>query len=754
MTSKEIESLYDQEQFEAALKAAAAFLADDPADTTVLYLKARCLLELSMAPEDEQQADDLINKAYNAFSDVLAVNEHHREAREYRAYIASYSGFITGKDEAVLADFSRLMEKGDDTARLRYLQWRYTAHLRQDNSDAAIEDMKAVIDTAAKVYSNDQPLRNELVAKIYYTLGEVFLLNKDDVATALVNYRQAFDHAVYQRDYLPVAKLALENEDYTFAEKLLEVLPVVLDDVDDDFVSLLRQVQEIFEHNRELPVALMYCKATAAFPGIMLGENEQDVVLEQISLGKKMMQLYPEVEYFCNYAARAFFNVGQYAEAMPYLEKGIAIRPHPLTLARWCYARYKQDGIFPSAWPDSDYDFPHDWYEAGVICSQWEVTEEPAKQQLLLFRNYLYGKGIDLYKAYWFGNGGSAKAQQALHFAVCCNNYGISLYELKQYKEAIEIHTIGYNISPFWEQLDSRALAYQDAGQYEKAVEDWATLLTSYSDVLDFEHYVANHDRLMYAYVSEIRDDEKALYWYESFMKAYDNGLSAEIENLQAEAYKQVMYHLNRMKTARGLIEGDTDDLSLRIGLLEKHLEQHADDSDAYFNLMQLYFKNNQYEHCAGCATNRLSIGGLNEIPVVSRVKIYYFRAKACIKLGNYKQAMEDLLQCETLTNGDPQSTGEDFFRIYGYLAETALALEDNKTAIAYAAKSIDINIRNNWNWDEVTAGICFTLACALKNDGRKKEAMKQLKLIVENFPAYEKAAEKMKEWKSKWNFL
>jgi tetratricopeptide (TPR) repeat protein len=756
MNMKEIESLYENQEFDAALDAANASLAQEPANKDLLYIKARCLFELSLRTEDQEHSTAQIKEAYALCSEVLAIDPAHNGALSYRAYIGVYCYYIEGQEEQTISDCTALINQAKDVSVTRYLEWRSQAYIRQQHPAAALEDLQRIISEAGNFYPNDQPQRNELLSATYFSMARILETITGDIPAALEQYRQSFSHSPYQSRFLPVAKLALDHGDYDLAASILDILPTSLEDVSDEFVELLETIKQLYHSSNPVPpkVALMYCTSTAAFPDIVLtAEDETDVTLQQVSLGKKLMQQFPDEAYYCNYTGRALFRAGQYADALPYTEKGIAIRPYPMTVARWAYAKYKTTGSFPETYPPAVHDTPYDWYEAGVAFGEWEAKGKQAVKQWELMLDYLYGNAIKLYKAYWFENSGSAKAHHPHHFAMCCNNYGINLSRLGRYEEAVEIHTIGYNISPFWEQLDSRAYACRDAGKYDQAAEDWAALL-EYSNMLEPVKLAATYNLLIDLWMSNLNNHEKAAYWYDQFMEVYDGGLSDEIAQLPADEQEAAQQQVNEITTSRGLIQGSPGDLPQRIRLLEKHLEQYPDDSNGYFNLMQLYYENKQYEHCIGCATSRLSLGGLEEIPIYSQARIYYFRGRAYIHTRNFEKGMQDMLLVQQLTAGDSQTVDSDLFNIYGYLAEAALGLGDYKAAASYATKSLEINDSNTWKWDQVTANIALIRATALKNDGQQKEAVRILKEILERVPDRQEAAQKLKEWKSRWSFF
>lgn len=466
MTIKEIEKLYEEQQFDIALNAANALLANHPGSKELLYIKARCSFDLSLATRSATQAAQLMQGAYNAFNEVLALDPAHAGALPYRAYIGAYSAFVENEAAQAIADCTQLLKDADAASRLRYLEWRAQGSLRQDNTHAALADIQQIITEAPAAYSEEQPLRNVLLGTMHYTAATILHTHQKNSAAALEQYHAALAHAPWQHDYVPAARLAMELGDYDFTSTLLTIIPRTLTAVTDEFADLLESTRDAYERNPTQSAAHLYCYATATFPEITLATDDtQDIRLQQISLGKKLIQEFPEEGYFWNYTGRALFLAGQYANALPYFEKGIALKPLPMTLARWAYAKYKTEGRFPETLPAIQHDMPYDWYEAGVSFNGWQVRGDAAKTAREQLVNYIYSRAIQQYKAYWFENSGSAYAHHEHHFAMCCNNYGISLANLERYEEAIDIHTIGYKMSPFWEQINSRGYANRSAGR-------------------------------------------------------------------------------------------------------------------------------------------------------------------------------------------------------------------------------------------------------------------------------------------------
>lgn len=744
MNLDEIERLYIEGAYTEAITKLETFLQDYPENVRGWDLLGLSQLENARGTSNRDLAVAMYEAAYEAFSQVLALDPVHQDARLHRALMGA--NVLTDREDETINDCNVLMEIGDAELTTRALLYRFQVWVMKNETDKAVADMQRSLEIYQELYANDLPQRNLAEFQCYTRIGDVYY-HMENKPAALENYKRAFNSAVFNNRLYSTISFALDMADYDFVADMLQVA-LSAGDSPEDMLRLLKQVQQLLNEGvRNANLAREFCKGTTEFWHHFYGDDHSEGTLEQISAGKKFIAQYPEEAYFYHYTATAFFNIDSYTEALPWYEKSLALRPYPYSIVRWYYTSFKVTGHFPESWPDIDHAVPYDWYAAGVILSEaLQHENDPAvKQAATRLKRAVYKKAFDLYHAYWYENRGSSAAGQSHHFAMCCNNYGISLYELGIYAEAAHVHTIGYNLSPFWEQLESRADAWHSMGRLAEAIADRRTILDHYRDLLPLMYYVSIHERMIDDLCTLERYDE-ALELYEKILNEYDSWIVGDMEELDEYDRNTITYNIDRIKTGRAFIRTNSaNDLNERILALETHLTEKPDDSDAYFNLMYLYFDNAQYEHCIGAINNRISIGSIEKLPVISQMKIYYFRGKANLKLERYKAAIADMEQTLRIMAGGNENDNSPNYRfgVYAFLAEAWLGEKDYEQCLLYGRQCLDIYVANNWAWDRECSAIRYTMALAYEAQDNITSCKKMIDLILENDPGFQPAAEK-----------
>ncbi|NSL89996.1 hypothetical protein ECE50_024360 [Chitinophaga sp. Mgbs1] len=742
MYLEELEQLYNEQAYTVATIQLEAYLQEHATSAQAWHLMGLCKLEIAKSAETREEATEVYTSAYHAFSEALTHDSAHIQARLHRAYMGA--NVIDGKADTTLSDCEQLIDNGDDELTTKALLYRFQVWVLLNETDKALADMHRNLDIYESLYKDDLPQLNVARFQCNTRIGDVYYHN-DDKPAALDYYRKAFHCTVYNNRSLSTIYFALEMEDYDFAADMLHIMTTAGEYSEEDMLALLRKIkQQLDEGLQHAALAREFCWGTIDYWHHFYGEDEAEGTLEQISTGKRFIAQYPEESYFYHFTATALFNIGSYGESLPYYEKATAISAYPSTIIRWYYAMYKTTGQFPASWPETDYSVPFDWYSAGVICGELVQQEQqtPGREQLLQLKKYLYKKAFDIYHPYWYSNTGSSYAGHPHHFAMCCNNYGITLFELGDFEEATRVHNIGYNMSPFWEQLESRAEAWHAQEKYAEAVTDRQTILNNFTSTLPLVYYVSIHERIIED-LTTLERYEEALALYHKILQEYDEWIAADMQELSAEECDSIIYNIDRIKTDRAFIKTGTDgDLTERIEALEAHLTEKPDDSDAYFNLMYLYFEGGRYEHCIGAINNRISIGGIARLPLVSQMKIYYFRGKAALKLGKYQPAISDMLQTLDIMSGggEADNTPNNRCGVFAFLAEAYLGAGDTDNSITYGQKCIQIYKTMNWSWDNECVNFYFILAQAYAASEDNSHCKKMLDKILENTPGHEPA--------------
>ncbi|CAL1520547.1 hypothetical protein [Chitinophaga sp. MM2321] len=750
MYLEELERLYHEQAYTVAAAQLENYLKDHAEEPPAWHLMGLCKLEIAKAAENSEAAIEAYDAAYAAFSKALSYDPKHIQARVHRAYMGA--NVMEHKEDETISDCQVLLDGGDEELMTKALLYRFQVWILKNETEKALADMQQSQEIYRSLYHDDLPQLNVALFQCYTRMGDVYF-HLDDKTRALGFYREAFAYTVYNNRTLSTIHFALEMADYDFAADMLHLMITAGEQEEAELLKLLRKVKELLDEGLQHPaLAKEYCWGTIDLWNEFYGDDDDEGTLEQISTGKRFIAQNPGEPYFYHYTATAFFNIGSYGESLPYYEKAIASRPYPSTIVHWYYASYKANGHFPESWPDTDYSIPYDWYTAGIICSEIMQLygDEATRLPLLQLKKFLYKKAFDLYSPYWFENKGTSYAGHPHYFAMCCNNYGITLFELGDFEEAVRIHTIGYNMSAFWEQLESRADALHSLNKLEEAITDRKNILAIFRSSLPLMYYVSIHERIIED-LTTLDHHEEALSLYNKILEEYDTWISRDMEDLEDYDRDTITYNIDRIKTGRAFIKtASEDDLAERIQALENHLVEKPDDSDAYFNLMYLYFDNAQYAHCIGAINNRISIGGIDKLPVVSRMKIYYFRGKAALKLGKYRAAITDMMQTlDIMADGDESDNSpNNRFGVYAFLAEALLGVQEYDSSIEYGLKCVEVYKKMNWGWDNESSGFNYTIALAYEGKGNITACKKIIDRILENDPGYQPAIAKKVAWK------
>ncbi|HVI46978.1 MAG TPA: hypothetical protein VM802_19015 [Chitinophaga sp.] len=741
----ELERLYNEQAYTLAATQLEIYLQTHSNEAPAWHLLGLCKLEMAKNVENNQEALETHTAAYEAFTQALIIDPTHIQARLYRAH--TDAGFLYQYTDTTLSDCEYLISHGDTEVAIKARQYRYQVYMTLQDIEKGKAEMEHCLELYESLYRNNLPRLNVARFQCYTDIGDLYYYSSEN-HISLDYYKEAFKYAVHNNRSLATANFAILMNDHDFVAHMLPVILTGEENGSEELFRLLQSIKQLLDDGlQHAGLARAFCWGSVTYWQRFFGDDEYEGTLEQISLGKRFIAAYPQESYFYHYTATAFFNIGSYHESLPYYEKAINIRPYPSTIIRWYYANFRTTGALPDSWPDTDHIVPYDWYTAGVISSEIIQQEQDAaaRNALLQVKKFLYRRSFQLYYSYWYENSGSSYAGHPHHYAMCCNNYGITLYELSDYEEAVRVHTIGYNMSPFWEQLESRADAYHSLGNAEAAVNDRKAILSSFTNTLPLMYYVSIHERIIEDLTSLERHEE-ALELYNKILGEYDTWIAREMEELDNYERDTITYNIDRIKTGRAFIRsGSANDLAERIRALEMHLEEKPDDSDAYFNLMYLYFDNGQYEHCIGAINNRISIGGITQLPVVSQMKIYYFRGKAALKLHRYKACIADmLLTLNIMRQGDDSDNSpNNRVGVYAFLSEAYLGEHDYKTSIDYGQQCMQIYKGMNWSWDKEASSFYYTTALAYEAHGDTAACRKLIDRILEHDAVFQPAVDK-----------
>jgi len=738
---EQLQSLFNQGDYHKCLEEINLLLLFNPQHIDALILKSKCLYQVALneaAPDDT----DGFTAACNSFEEVLKLSPSNEEALSFIAYI---NIFITQSNVAKAIGYcTQLTASPDPEIRGRAFGYRHQGYYLTGNFDLALEDIVSLIKLTRETYSKHLPTLDQELGDIYFRKGKVHLEGYGDHVKALEAFRQVLKHRHTDfRVYCRIADIAIDNGDYDTAGEAA-ILAFFSDTVEEeDRLALYHRLDEL-NHQGVIHQPVIQ----ALFIGQRIfAEAVGTDTTEILNFAKQYIKIYPDWYVAHHYAGAALYDVQSYEAALPYLVKSLELGGTAFSLQRFIETAYHVNGELPEIkkWPDGP---PVDYYNAGVIFAEFEelMAGTLVAPELLKIRTEFYRISYEGFYDYFYNNKGKAGFNEGHIFAMCCNNYGMALREGGEYKQAVKVHTLGYSISPFWEQSSNLGAALLRLERYEEAIAAFKQALEIGRDYLDFAYYIQLKGDILTATFALGRTDEvKALLErteeeYNNFIRDHGAELSEEELFILSERYITVQNTRHDL-----LSKASTEDA---IKAWQEQLAKHPDDNSAWFMLMQNYYQQKDYHQCIACANNYLSVKG-KAIKPESSLKVYYMRGVSYLNTEKYKQAKQDLI--EALNQIDPTDEGmqSSICNVSMLLAKCCYLQQEWEECKTYALSTVDCYNINGWKWDEDCFATVLRYADACMATGDKQAAIGTVNTVLEMSPGNEEALKRKKEWKS-----
>jgi len=738
-----LQSIYNEGNFQECLEAVNLFLLFNPQNLEGLLLKAKCAYQLSY---NNENTDELLATAIRSFEELLKLTPDHEEAMLYLTYI---NIFITGANlQGSIMYCDQLMASIHLDTRIKAITYRQEAHYQTGDIDSALKDLDLLI-KLNKAHTVENPsLADQEQGSFHAKKANLYLYHKNDPAKALEIFKEGLVHRYKDVNiYCLIANLALDCEDYELGGEVAQIALFSGSadaDTDEDLITLYYRLNELTGRgvvNRPIIYAMFI--ALKIYP-----ERLKCDTVEMLNFAQHYIKKYPDWLIPYHYAGATLYEAKSYDEALPYLQKSMELGGLALGLQRFIEVSYRIKGQLPTIekWPK---DSPVMYYNAGVSFfyeSENSISNSAIARELLQIRTKFYKISYDGFYDYFYNDKGDSADNEPHIFAVCCNNYGIALSELGEYETAVEVHKLGYALSPFWEQLSSLATALFALQRYEDVI-DVVEQATAYSsEYFGFEDYIDLKGKQLTAIHDLGRKDEARELLigieeeYSNFINTYGNELDEQELFVLSQRYIVVQ------NIRQDLLDGES--LEDATQTWKEQLDKNPDDNSSWYMLMQNYYQLKDYNRCIACANNYQSVKG-DAITVDSVQKVYFMRGMSYLNLENYISAKENL----NILLGTCQPRNENEESIICdtnmSLAQCSYALKQWDECINFSLAAIACYDRNGWKWDETWIKAALQYADACKATGEADAAMETVKNILKVAPENEEALQRKREWKS-----
>lgn len=748
-TLQDSESLYKQGNFSACLESLNTFLLFNNDQVEALLLKAKCEYEIA-AYSAQQDEDDhsLFTIAYNSFEYILQLQPTEETAMLYAVYINAFIIHINLPEAKVYCDILALSD--DEAVRVKALQYRRKINFSLGEIDLVLEDLDLTITYYRDLFHDNRSMLDQELSPLYLEKAEIYLWHKKDAQKVFETFNQGKTHSFnYALTNCNIANLALDEEQFEIAgEAALRAVKYGDDESRQDLLDLYQRINELNLRNKlDKGLAYTLLLALRIYSEVLTDDGET------LSLTKKYIDLYPDWHVPHHFAGTFWFDRKHYEKAFPYLKRSLELGGMAPGIRRYIEAGYHLTGQLPELknWPD---DNPEAFYNAAVdfyYLTETEISNESLAPELLKIRTKLYEISYNGFYNYFYNNipiAAETSENQVHTFAKCSNNYGIALTEMGEFERAVEVHTLGYSLSPFWEQLSSWGNALKKSGRFEEAIDVLGTAASYYfENYMYFSNYLEIRGEVLQM-TYELGRVAEARELLDQITSDYDGYITANQGNLTEEQ----LFELNEkyiivQNTRYDLLnQGSKEDA---IKTWQEELVKNPDDNTAWYMLMQEYYQLKDYPQCIACANNYQMVKK-EAIQPESLCKIHYMRGRSQMFLGNYAEAITDFNPLvDLLVAVYPDDDQSESCRNFMQLTESHYMLKQWDLCVDTAYKAIRCYIDSNWGWDDDLVKVKLQYADALHAIKLKGEAMENINNILESYPDNEEALKRKKEWKT-----
>lgn len=464
--------------------------------------------------------------------------------------------------------------------------------------------------------------------------------------------------------------------------------------------------------------------------------NAAEIGFKQFTSAKTFLEKEVTNGCYYDYAGAALFDSNNYTDSIKYfIESSKCSNLSSYGLYRYIVAQYRDSGSFTDikTLPVVNDKSAHDWYCAGVQLDFFAKEEEwqgKQKVEIANFRILFYEQSYKLYYNYFFNNTGNSHAADAHYFAMCCNNYGIALAYAGRDEESIPIHTLGYKMSPFPEQLLSLGRTYLTLKKEEEAIECWERILRDFDDQLYFNQWFPLHVwyiESLYAlgrFVETLEMSDNIAKAYIAFMKENEEDLDDYMKE-QLEIYYNMLLHVRSCALIDSKVHPNTS-----AQIWEQQLAETPDNDTGYYHLFQDYFQQKEYKKALDCLANYNMIIAETEWDVDKKRNIYYKKGVSLIYTGKPEEGIRYVERSIELRDEIEIDFYTPFHFMYAYYS-----LMQWQNCIEQAEKCINIIENEGYKWDTEVAKVYMYYIDALKNTGRLTKALSAIQKTKEYNP-------------------
>nr|WP_294784182.1 hypothetical protein [uncultured Flavobacterium sp.] len=748
-TIESIEELFNNGKWQECNESVKIFLLLNPDNLGALLLEAKCLYELADLIEDDTYVETM-EKVLAKFEHIATLETQNKDALLYAAYIIIYIR-KTNLHQAVVY-CNTMLQIQDFYLQQKALEYKIETNVFLENIDETLADIDVLIQYYKEKFENNKLLLDEHLGTLYERKTYIYLDIKNDIPQAFAASKIKFEHmSEGSLIDIRIAKLAFEQQDYQLGilayESANECLNPPSDEAFIEVYNLALDLQNKGYHNEKLFDSII---TTIYHVGESYFGEDIDTLL--FDFAQQFIEKEPKWFFPYHIIGRIYYESRRYEEAIPYFIKALQYGGFPKTVYRYVESCFYTTGQVPEikSLPEG---LPQDYYSIGVEFNDFEeecLNDSDNKKKILEIKTQCYENAFNSFYNYFYNNTGSSRYNQRHTFAMCCNNYGIALQKLGKYEEAIKIHEIGYDLSPFVEQLQSWGRALRVLNRNQEALEKYLMACAYPSQYLDFNEYLYLSGEIIDIYYKQGEEEKGATTFkkvdaeYENYLELYKNDLTDQ------ELYELRKWYVGIQNGRNFFIKNKPQEE--QIAIWQEQLEKDPDNFSAWLMIAGNYYVTKDYQNCIACINHYFILRG-DDIEPRTKMGLLFKRGVAFVNTEQYKKGVVDLEQVLNLHDTEYQTTSADISEIYEVLTQGYHALQQWEDCRKYAQKSLDLNNENDWIRDEPFVETLILGSDACKALGYNSQALEWVNYILEFNPDNIAAQQRKKDWSSKGLF-
>lgn len=712
-----------------------AFILKEDVNPDAFALLGKCYYQLALQDQDTAATHYL--KAFDYFSKTIEVCPDFVEARLYRAYLAVYN-LVPNQLETAYHDAEIIVEIGNLESKIKGYDYQYLASYNMGKSDLALASLPKVKPLIEEFYKNDQPERCKELALLEWKTADVFYNLKKDESHGYDFYERGFEYYPNNNNFNKfLFTLAIKNKKY---ETLAKVANVIIDlsnvENDSEFLpEMTVDLKAIIDSGvEEVSIFKAYVR--------LLHNDPYFDEIELFTLINDCTNQFPTDYYFPGIMGNIMYFKNNYKEALPYFKKALELGFDARIRAKLFICNYKVNKKFEVEAIPNVFVNPISSHSAGIDLDQFKNEFKQGSEKFNVIcevQKQFYENAHNEFCYFYSYNKGNPLSNHTHYFAMNCNNYGIVLGELGRYEESISIFETGYQLSPFWEQLNSLSNAQYVSGKYSDCIVTINKMFSECMNQISLGYYVY-YRRILIDCYSNTNQELLAI----KEIEAVENEIkSIEDDMIRQHDKNKIRIDLDSILNKKALLIEKSHGMQESILVLEKRLEENPDNESVYYLLFQQYHKEEQYVEAVGCADNYFQLAKKMDN---EELLTYLYRRGASLRhLNRLEESISDLEKAVMLDDDN-----------YWSKHELALAYFQNNEIEKFkplAHWCINEHVCKNFDWENDVNEIAFYLIEIYKLENNKKEIMNLVKIVLKKDPDNKEAKLLKKEYSGWFGF-